>query len=244
MKNILKILENTHFQKVFFGQIALKYVNKEDDEYRKLLSSSSVLDFIHSIPSHSDIYYSGLQLSDSQLEAKSSSLIFLIEKNTAKEVIGFTVIHNIDFTQSECEISFYIHQKSRFTRLTLDVLIAVADFIYSDIGIDKINIGTFNPKIIHYLERLGLRLVKQNRIRKKRLFSTETVEYYSCQLELESFRNNSVLDKFYPDLEKFQRHHRESQHVKLYVHSPSVQPYLNISNDKISDFVAKLKNNK
>jgi RimJ/RimL family protein N-acetyltransferase len=243
MKNIFKILQGTTFQKIIFESISLKQVNQDDEAYNQLLSSSGVLDFIHCVPSHSDIYYSASKLADYGLDTKSSSLIFLIEKNSTQKAIGFSIIHNIDLELMECEVSFYINPNHRRGRLPLNAFIALADFIYSEIGVDKLNIGTFEPKIIHYLRRLGLQINKPNHNRKTRLFSNETVDYFTCQLELKSFKNNPVLIQFCPKCSQKFRQNKRIENKITNLDLQNVHQEMFISNEKIRDFFTELKMN-
>ena len=241
MKNIFKILPGTQFQKITFESISLKYVNQDDEAYNQLLSSSGVLDFIHCVPSHHDIYYSASKLVDYGLDIKSSSLIFLIEKSRTQEAIGFSLIHNIDLKLMECEISFYINPQYRHGRLPLNAFIALADFIYSDILVDRLNIGTFEPKIIPYLRRLGLDIKKLNHNRKTRLFSKEIVDYFTGQLELNSFKNNPILFQFCPKCEqKFRQNKRIEDKVTHFDLKP-IQPEMLIANETMRDFFNQLK---
>jgi hypothetical protein len=241
MKNIFNILQGTTFQKITFESISLKHVSQYDEVYNRLLFSPSVLDFIHSVPSHSDIYYSASKLADYGLDTKSSSLIFLIEKQGTQKAIGFSVIHNIDLELMECELSFYINPNHRRGRLPLNAFIALADFIYSDILVDKLNIGTFEPKIIPYLRRLGLQIKNLNHNRKTRLFSNETVDYFTCQLELTSFKDNPILIQFCPKChQKFRRNKRIKNKIP-HLDLRKVRSEMLISNDKIRDFFNQLK---
>jgi len=241
MKNIFKILPGNRLQKITFESITLKHVSQDDDAYNQLLSSSGVLDFIHSVPSHSDIYYSASKLADYGLDTKSSSLIFIIEKNSTQEAIGFSVIHNIDLKLMECEVSFYINPNHRRGRLPLTAFIALADFIYSEIRVDKLNIGTFEPKIIPYLRRLGLEIEKLNHHRKTRLFSNETVDYLTCQLALKSCQNNPILNQFCPKSQ--QKFRRSKQIADKITHLDLRKPLPEklIANEKMRDFFNQLK---
>jgi len=241
MKNIFKMLPGTTLQKITFESISLKHVNQDDEAYNQLLSSSGVLDFIHCVPSHSDIYYSASKLADYGLDTKSSSLIFLIEKNYSQEAIGFSIIHNIDLKLMECEVSFYINPNHRRGRLPLNTFIALADFIYSEIMVDKLNIGTFEPKIIPYLRRLGLEIKKLNNNRKTRLFSNETVDYFTCQLELKSFINNPILFQFCPKSHQKFRQNKRIEDKITHFDLQKIKPEMRISNEKIRDFFNQLK---
>ncbi|RKZ39561.1 MAG: hypothetical protein DRQ49_11150 [Gammaproteobacteria bacterium] len=241
MKNIFKMLPGTTLQKITFESISLKHVNQDDEAYNQLLSSSGVLDFIHCVPSHSDIYYSASKLADYGLDTKSSSLIFLIEKNSTQENIGFSVIHNIDLKLMECEVSFYINPNHRRGRLPLNAFIALSGLVYSEIMVDRLNIATFEPKIIPYLRRLGLEIHKLNHNRKTRLFSNETVDYFTCQLELKSFRDNPILYPFCPKSDQqFRRNERIEKKI-THFDLQKVQPEMLIANEKMRDFFNQLK---
>jgi len=92
--------------------------------------------------------------------------------------------------------------------------------------VDRLNIATFEPKIIPYLRRLGLEIHKLNHNRKTRLFSNETVDYFTCQLELsdQQFRRNERIEK-------------KITHFDL----QKVQPEMLIANEKMRDFFNQLK---
>lgn len=202
MKHLIKILPHITIQ---FARIHLMPMDKNDVAYQQLLASEEILDFVHTIPSHSDVFYSQFKLDDYGLDTQSSDLIFLIKQKQI--TLGFCIVHHI--SRQSAEFSFYIAKAYRKQKIVLEAFIAMSGFCYSQLGLKYAQLGTFDAKILQYLQRLDLFFDQQNKQRKTRLFSNDVTIYFSARLHFESFKYSIILKRLFPNIT---HHFQATQH--------------------------------